>query len=384
MTQTPDSTSPETTPFYAQDFTKPDGRALTLYGLSPIELTSEVPSPSDEPVDARPEMRWHPLRAEWVIYAAHRLNRTFLPPPEYNPLAPTSDPNHPTELPRGRYDMAVFDNRFPSLSLSAPQPQSVPGTDTRPGTGKCEVVVFSQDASGTLGELSAERVELLLRIWADRTARLEATGQIKSVLAFENRGVEVGVTLHHPHGQLYAYDHIPPVQAQMLASAEAYFEDRNQPWLSDFVATERAAAVRLVLDAGEALSVVPPFARYTYETWVLPSRAASRLSDLTDTEVSAFARVLKDALQRLDALFGMRMPYLLTLHQAPLGGEYPAFPLHIEIYPYLRSPGKLKYLAGTEQGAGEFANDNFPERAAADLRAVQLTVKGATVKPVKL
>ena len=358
--------------FHVQDFIKPDGRALTLYGLAPIELSSEVPSPSDEPVDARPEMRWHPLRGEWVMYAAHRLNRTFLPPPEYNPLAPTSDPEHPTELPRGRYDMAVFDNRFPSLSLSAPQPDTVPGTDTRPGTGKCEVVVFSQDASGTLGGLPAEQIELLLNVWADRTTRLEAGSVIKSVLAFENRGVEVGVTLHHPHGQLYAYDHIPPVQARMLESAQAYLTDTGRPWLVDFVASEREAGLRIILDAGAALSVVPPFARYTYETWVLPTRAAGKLSELSADETSAFARVLKDALMRLDALFGVRMPYLLTLHQAPLGGDYPGFPLHIEIYPYLRAPGKLKYLAGTEQGGGEFANDNFPERAAADLRAAQL------------
>ena len=210
-----------------------------------------MPSPSDEPVDARPEMRWHPLRGEWVIYAAHRLNRTFLPPPEYNPLSPTSDPEHPTELPRGQYDMAVFDNRFPSLSLTAPEPEAVPGTDARPGTGKCEVVVFSQDASGTLGGLPAEQVELLLKIWADRTTRLAQTGVIKSVLAFENRGVEVGVTLHHPHGQIYAYDHIPPVQARMLESAEAYQREHGQPWLPDFVAAERQAGLRVILDAGD-------------------------------------------------------------------------------------------------------------------------------------
>ena len=370
MTQTG---TPAASTFFAEDFTKPDGRALTLYGLSPIEVTSEIPSPGgSEAVDARPEMRWHPLRSEWVIYAAHRMGRTFLPPPEYNPLAPTSDPTNPTELPRGRYDMAVFDNRFPSLSLNAPQPPEVAGTAPRPGTGKCEVVVFSQDASGTLGVLPAENIELLLHIWADRTARLEQTGVIKSVLAFENRGVEVGVTLHHPHGQLYAYDHVPPVQARMLESVQAYQEDMGRPWLPDFVAAEREAGLRIVHDAGEALSVVPPFARYTFETWVLPARAASRLSDLSQPETAAFARVLKDALLRLDALFNVRMPYLLTLHQAPLDGEYPEFPLHIEIYPYLRSPGKLKYLAGTEQGAGEFANDNFPERAAADLRALEL------------
>ena len=108
---------------------------------------------------------------------------------------------------------------------------------------------------------------------------------------------------------------------------------------------------------------------------MLPTRAAGKLSELSGEETAAFAHVLKDALMRLDALFGVRMPYLLTLHQAPLGGEYPAFPLHIEIYPYLRSPGKLKYLAGTEQGGGEFANDNFPEKAAEGLRAVSLAVE---------
>lgn len=377
MTQPPQSGSTAdllTVPpvIYTADFTKPDGRALTLYGLHPIEVTSAIPSPSDEPVHATPEMRWHPLRGEWVMYAAHRLGRTFLPPPEYNPLAPTRDPAHPTELPQGTYDMAVFDNRFPSLSLNAPDPAAVPGTDTRPGTGKCEVVVFSQDASGTLGGLDVSQIELLLAIWADRTTRLAQTGEIRSVLAFENRGVEVGVTLHHPHGQLYAYDHIPPVQERMLRSALAYQGDLGRPWLEGFAESERSAGLRVILDGGEAISVVPPFARYTYETWVLPTEAASLLSELSPSQRAAFARVLKDALMRLDALFGVRMPYLLTLHQAPLDAAYPAFPLHIEIYPYLRSPGKLKYLAGTEQGAGEFANDALPEWAAGQLRALQV------------
>lgn len=355
--------------FYSEDFTKPDGRAITLYGLSPIEVTSEIPSPSPDPVDARPVMRWHPLRGEWVMYAAHRLGRTFLPPPEYNPLAPTSDPEHPTELPRGRYDFAVFDNRFPSLTLEAPEPE---GDLNRAGVGKCEVVVFSQEASGRLCDLSGEQLSALLSVWQDRTQRLTQTGKIKSVLCFENRGVEVGVTLHHPHGQIYAYDHIPPVQAQMLRMATEYQQQSGQCWLSDFVAAERADGSRVILDGGEAISVVPPFARYTYETWILPTRTIARLSDLTETERFAFAKTLKDALLRLDTLFSVRMPYLLTVHQAPLDGDYPQFPLHVEIYPYLRAPGKLKYLAGTEQGAGEFANDKFPEVAAKELREVAL------------
>ncbi|PTA69665.1 galactose-1-phosphate uridylyltransferase [Deinococcus arcticus] len=354
---------------HAADFTKPDGRAVTLYGLKPVRVTGEMPSPSPDPVDARPVLRWHPLRGEWVMYAAHRLNRTFLPPPEYNPLAPTTDSAHPTELPPGEYDLAVFENRFPSLSLHAPDPGEGPA-DTRAGVGACEVVVFSQDARGRLADLEEAHMDLLLSVWADRTARLAATGRIQSVLCFENRGVEVGVTLHHPHGQIYAYDHIPPVQARMLAQAQAHHAEHGRPWLADFVAQERAAGERVVLDAGEALSVVPPFARYSFETWIVPARPVGLLAELTGRERAAFARVLKDTLLRLDGLFGVRMPYLLTVHQAPLDGPHPAFPLHIELYPYLRAPGRMKYLAGTEQGAGEFANDKFPETAAAELRAV--------------
>ncbi|ACO47895.1 galactose-1-phosphate uridylyltransferase [Deinococcus deserti] len=363
-------------PFYVEHLQKPDGRGLTLYGLQPVHLDSEVPSPSPDPVDARPVMRWHPLRGEWVMYAAHRLGRTFLPPPEYNPLAPTSDPAHPTELPRGTYDIAVFDNRFPSLTLEAPSPPTPAhslNTEQRAATGKCEVVVFSQNASGRLADLSDDQMALLLGVWADRTSVLAATGKIRSVLAFENRGVEVGVTLHHPHGQIYAYDHVPPVQATILAQAQKHRAESGEPWLETFVKAERDSAVRVIRDEGLSLSVVPPFARYTYETWVVPARPVGLLSDLDDAERMAFARVLKDALQRLDGLFGARMPYLMTVHQAPVGdAAVPDFPLHIEIYPYLRAPGRLKFLAGTEQGAGEFANDKFPEVAAQELREVQV------------
>ncbi|MHA0039963.1 galactose-1-phosphate uridylyltransferase [Deinococcus sp. PESE-13] len=358
-------------PFHARDYVKPDGRSLTLYGLNPIQVTSAVPSPSPEPVDARPVMRWHPLRGEWVMYAAHRLGRTFLPPPEYNPLAPTTDPAHPTELPQGEYDIAVFQNRFPSLTLSAPDPGPGPAR-MRAGVGACEVIVFSQRPEGRLADLTTAQFGLLLHVWADRTARLEATRQVRSVLCFENRGVEVGVTLHHPHGQLYAYDHVPPVQARQLEQARRVQAETGEPWLSAFVREERHSGERILRDEGGALSVVPPFARYSYETWVLPARPVSRLSELGPAERRAFALVLKDALLRLDALFGVRMPYLLTVHQAPLGGSFPEFPLHVELYPYLRAAGRMKYLAGTEQGAGEFANDKLPEVAAQELREVAL------------
>jgi len=358
---------------FKQDFIKPDGRQLALYSASvPVEITGPVPTPGDA-VTATPQLRWHPLRGEWVMYAAHRQGRPFLPPPGYNPLAVTTDLANPTELPAGRYDMAVFQNRFPSLSLDAPQPPAVPGVPVKAGIGSCEVVVFTQNPQATLATLPTAQIELLLQVWADRTATLGADERIHYVLPFENRGVEVGVTLHHPHGQIYAYDHLPPVQERALGNMRDYLKTNGRPWLADFVQEELAAGVRVVCERPHALSVVPPFARYTYETWVLPTRAVGSLADLSADERADFAAVLHDALRRLDALFGVKMPYLMTVHQAPTDGEaYPEWPLHIEIYPYLRAPGRLKYLAGTEQGAGEFANDGLPEQKAAELRALQL------------
>lgn len=362
--QTPENALRAAT-LHVSDFLKPDGRSLTLYGLSPVTVSGEIPAPEGS-IEPRPLMRWHPLRSEWVMYAAHRLERTFLPPAHFNPLAPTTDPEHPTELPQGNYDIAVFQNRFPSLSLTAPEP-----TDAqigRAGHGACEVVVFSQQSEGRLADLNVPQMELLLRVWADRTNRLAAAG-LKSVLCFENRGIEVGVTLHHPHGQIYAYDHIPPVQETTLESMKAYREKTGRAWLPDFISEMNKNGKYIVLDKEKAMSVVPPFARYSYETWILPTRPVRFLSELSDIEIASFACCLKDALIRLDELFGVPMPYLLTVHQAPLnteGGD--DFPLHIEIYPYLRAAGKLKYLAGTEQGAGEFANDKLPEIAATELR----------------
>ena len=359
------------------EYLKPDGRQLTLYSTSAIEVQAPIPSPG-EAVVATPQLRWHPLRGEWVMYAAHRQGRPFLPPPGYNPLAPTTDPANPTELPAGRYDMAVFQNRFPSLSLTAPTPAPVlgldgPGVPVRAGVGQCEVVVFTQNPDATLASLPPSQLRLLIDVWADRTTVLGADERIGYVLPFENRGVEVGVTLHHPHGQIYAYNHIPPVQQRALDNMRGYLEATGRPWLSDFVAQERAAGLRVVHELEHALSLVPPFARYTYETWVLPKRAVPRLSDLNSGERDDFAATLHDALKRLDALFGVRMPYLMTVQQAPTdGGDYPEWPLRIELYPYLRAPGRMKYLAGTEQGAGEFANDALPEQKAAELRELVL------------
>ena len=196
--------------------TKPDGRHLTLYGREPIDAALQAPSPFAQPLNASAHLRWHPLRGEWVSYAAFRQDRTFLPPSEYNPLAVTLDPAHPTEVPAGRWDIAVFDNRFPSLGREqggAPPPDLI--VPTAPADGHSEVVVFTQDPTSSLGALPLDHIDLLLQVWGERTQRLGERDEIKYVLPFENRGAEVGVTLHHPHGQIYAYPVVPPVPARM-------------------------------------------------------------------------------------------------------------------------------------------------------------------------
>ncbi|NJM27996.1 MAG: galactose-1-phosphate uridylyltransferase, partial [Pseudanabaena sp. RU_4_16] len=211
---------------YFQELSKPDGRKLTLYSHYPIASDIQAPSPSRDPIVANPHLRWHPLRGEWVAYASHRQSRTFMPPSAYNPLAPTNDLQFPTELPAGQYDIAVFDNRFPSMTLVASNPPEAI-VDTLPANGACEVVVFSQDSQLSLGNLTLNRLDLLLQVWGDRTRILGSHDQIQYVLPFENKGVEVGVTLHHPHGQIYAYPFVPPVPARMLEQQKIYYQ-QNQ------------------------------------------------------------------------------------------------------------------------------------------------------------
>lgn len=358
--------------FYREEHLKPDGRKIWLYGREAFDV-GPVPSPDNTPVSAHPHLRWHPLRGEWVIYAAHRQNRTFLPPPDYNPLAPTREGGVPTELPSGSYDIAVFENRFPSLVLNPGEAPKMEGVVTAPGEGACEVVVFTQDPSASLGSLPLDHVALLVDVWADRTTELGAHEGIGYVLPFENRGVEVGVTLHHPHGQIYAYSSLPPIQARALELARAHRARTGENLGATLVRQELALGTRVVRENEHAVTFVPPFARYTYETWLLPRRPVAFLSDLTPEERRGVAALLKDTLQRLDALFDLRMPYLMTLHQAPTdGASYPEWPLRFEFYPALRAKGKLKYLAGTELGAGVFANDALPEEKARELREVQV------------
>ena len=365
---------------------KPDGRHLTLYSRRPIPPGIAAPAPpgaapGSGPPGAASHLRWHPLRGEWVAYASHRQNRTFLPPPEYNPLAPTppmpagADPAHATEVPAGDWDAAVFDNLFPTLSAAAGAP---PGeiVPTRPGKGACEVVVFTQDPKASLGGLPLSHLELLLEVWGDRTRELGARDDVLYVYPFENRGVEVGVTLSHPHGQIYAYPFVPPIPARELALQSAHLALHGRGLLLELMEAELADGRRILYDEPAALAWMPVSARYAYEVWIAPRRPAPTVADLDAAERAGFARALKTALLKLDGLWGKPMPYVLAFHQAPTDGlPHPEAHLHVEIYPALRLPGRLKYLAGSEIGAGVFTADTLPEAKAAELQAVEVRLE---------
>jgi UDPglucose--hexose-1-phosphate uridylyltransferase len=356
-------------------FTKPDGRELNLYGRKIVaDQNIQAPSPFREPLHPNPHLRWHPLRGEWITYAAHRQDRTFLPPPEYNPLAPTSDPANPTEVPQGRWDVAVFDNRFPSLTIAARDAPDLI-VPTAPASGKCEVVVFTQDASSSLGALPLDHLELVLEVWADRTEVLANFAGIEYVLPFENRGAEVGVTLHHPHGQIYAYPVVPPVPQRMQVLAREYYDSHRSGLLKDHIQRELNGAERLLYRGEYAVAFVPACARYPYEVWIAPIAPVETFAHLSAVQRADLARALKTVLLKYDGLWKRPFPYLMAWYQAPVDGKpHPESHLHAEFYPPYRTADKLKFLAGTELAAGFFAMDALPEDKARELQQVEVSL----------
>ena len=363
---------------HSLDLTKPDGRSMTLYSSEPIAAGICAPSPFPEPQNANPHLRWHPLRGEWVTYAAYRQNRTYQPPPQYNPLAPMRDAAHPTEMPAGDYQIAVFDNRFPSLALGAAEPDTPALTvPSAPAHGHCEVVVFTQDALASLGALPLARIDLLLQVWADRSVKLGATPGIDYVLPFENRGAEVGVTLHHPHGQIYAYPVVPPVPARMLAQERAYLAQHGSSLLCDLARDEAASGQRVLYQGEHAIAFVPPCARYPYEAWVMPRAPTRDFAALAPAQRADLARALKTVLLKYEHLWDRPFPYLMAWYQAPTdGAPHPETQLHAQFMPPYRTRDRLKFLAGTELGAGLFAMDVLPETTAFAWQQVGVQVDG--------
>jgi UDPglucose--hexose-1-phosphate uridylyltransferase len=318
------------------------------------------------------ELRWNPLLGEWVATATQRQDRTFLPPEDFCPLCPTEPGGFPTEVPESNYDIVVFENRFPSLRRN-PETPTVESNDlypVRPSEGECEVVVYTPDHSSSLAQQPVERIHKLVRVWTDRLRELGSLEFVKYVFIFENKGEQIGVTLHHPHGQIYAYPFIPPRIERELQQGTAHQRATGRCLWCDVVHAERTDGRRMVAENDSFVAVIPFFARWPYETHIYSRRHFQSLSDMSNSEQQDLARILKTVLVAFDKLFSFSFPYMMCMHQSPVdGGDYDHYHFHIEFYPPLRTAKKLKYLAGSETGAGMFINDTLPEEKAAELRA---------------
>jgi len=319
------------------------------------------------------ELRWHPLLREWVITSTERQDRTFLPPKDYCPLCPERADGVFTEVPAKTYHIVSFLNRFPSLRPDPPQP-AVQGSElypVEPAQGVCEVIVYTANHETTLADQPVDEIEELIYVWRDRYQELGSLDYIKYVYIFENKGEAIGVTLNHPHGQLYSFPFIPPRLERELESLAAHRAETGRCLLCDVVAAERADGRRLVVEGEHFYAGIPFYARYPYELHLWAREHRASLADLSGVEIRDLARVLKAVMCKFDALWGISMPYMMVLKQLPTDGRgSEADHFRIEFYPPLRTQNKLKYLASVESGAGTFINDTLAEAKAAELRAV--------------
>lgn len=309
------------------------------------------------------ELRWNPTTREWVSTASHRQERPLMPS-DWCPFCPGSGrvPDH--------YDVMIYPNDFPAFSIPAPVP-AIEGDDfyrVRPSLGKCDVVLYHPDHHTSLPQLSIAHLTLLVRLWRRRLKELAALRGIRYVLIFENRGAVIGVTMPHPHGQIYAFPLIPPRVAQELAAARRYHQENHRCVFCDVLRRERRERRRLVAENAHFTAFIPFYARWPYEVHVYSRRHLGSLAEFRASEETALAEMLKWVALKYDHLFQMPFPYMMVLHQAPPGKNLSEYHFHIEFYPPHRSKEKLKYLASVEIGGGIFLNDSLAEEKAPELK----------------
>lgn len=328
------------------------------------------------PARAASTMRYDVLTGEWVTLAAHRMNRTFLPSTDECPLCPTRPGRPATEIPADDYDVAVFENRFPSLaSVPADVPGLVDGEELWPqrsADGRCEVVCFTSDHDRGFAQLPVSRVRTVLEAFRDRTQELSALPSVAQVYCFENRGEEIGVTLSHPHGQIYAYPTLPPRTAALLRQADRHRKRTGRSLLRDVLGAERRAGARVVVAGEHWTAYVPAAARWPVELHVAPHRDVADLTELDDAELDELSHLYLDVLGRLDRFFDgvAKLPYVAGWHQAPVGAGRELGRLYLQVFSLMRAPHRMKYLAGSESGMGAWISDTTPETIAARFREV--------------
>ena len=342
-----------------------DGRELIYYDARDDAVRDAVDRRPLDPTVTTSEVRRDPLLGDCVAIASHRQGRTYHPPADECPLCP-SQGDRLSEIPDSSYDVVVFENRFPSLAGDS---------------GRCEVVCFTSDHDASFASLTEEQAGLVLDAWTDRTAELSHLPSVEQVFCFENRGAEIGVTLGHPHGQIYAYPFTTPRTALMLRQLAAHKEATGGENLFDeVVAREVSDGSRIVLATEHWVAFVPYAAHWPYEVHLYPRRRVPDLLGLDEGARTEFPQVYLELLKRFDRIFGEgepATPYISAWHQAPFGTleEFEGvnrddFALHLELFTIRRTSGKLKFLAGSESGMNVFINDIRPEAAAQRLREV--------------
>ena len=343
-----------------------DGRQIFYYDSASVNRTAI----DLRPFESRPlpgDMRQDVLTGEWIAIASHRQTRAFLPPKEFCPLCPTKS-DFGTEVADSTFEVVVFENRSPSFS--APSDELPP--ETIQALGRCEVVVFSDHHEGSFGSLDLVHMRTVLAAWIDRTREISKLPYVEQVFVFENRGEEVGVTLNHPHGQIYSYPFITPRTMKMLEIAQQHLAETGVPLLTSIIKREISDQVRIIAQNEHWVAYVPYAARYPYEIHIAPKVFVPDFAELSNDVADAFPEIAKEVLLRLDGVFGIPMAYIAAWHQAPVRTGRDALGLHWQITSVRRAPGKLKYLAGSEAAMGAFIMDVKPEQSAEQLRNVQL------------
>ncbi|MEO7453992.1 MAG: galactose-1-phosphate uridylyltransferase [Fimbriimonadales bacterium] len=312
------------------------------------------------------ELRRHPFLGEWVVTATHRQDRTFFPPPDYCPLCPTKPGGHATEIPFPDYEIAVFENKFPSFASPPPEhnPEAFDFFSSAPSTGVCEVICYSSDHTLTFAGLGKKRILQVCEVWKERYTELIAREDVEYVFIFENKGSEMGVTLTHPHGQIYGYPFVPEVCERRMANERKHYAETNEQLCETWLREELADRRRIVFREKGWVAVVPYFARYPYEVHLLPEKRLACLADFDVSDLEGLATGLDRLTRTYDSLFGISLPYIMGFYQHP----DPATRFVAQFTPPHRTADKLKYLAGSEAVCGVFIVDALPEDTASALR----------------
>ncbi|MDQ2837180.1 MAG: galactose-1-phosphate uridylyltransferase [Actinomycetota bacterium] len=340
-----------------------DGRELHYFDSVPgVDRSARDERASDGPVGPT-EVRWDPLFEDYAVIATHRQSRIYQPVRSDCPLCPSRDGRH-TEIPAADYEVAVFENRFPAFASQVAEPAVDGQFPRKPASGRCEVVSFTSDHNGCFAELSERQARTVIDAWADRTLALGRQDRIKYVMCFENRGEDVGVTLSHPHGQIYGYPFVPPRFARAAAVAERHTEATGRCLQCDQLDAELADGTRVIRHTEHWVAYVPFAARWPYEVRIAPLRHTADLPSLDRDQRRDLAALYLDVLRRFDGLFDAPAPYIAAWLQAPADRRWPSWHLAAEVFTLRRASSRLKYLAGAESVAATWINDISPEAAA--------------------